>query len=202
MMRSPTKMNKRCLCCRRVVRGWNPLFSATWWTTMREHGIDPATGHLASCRYSGIYDTGLIRRLRTNAAALLASREAHLLGLAKDFRDAAELIERLARVSLSLPGILGTDEIIEDRMAGHAINGGAFLGALPQHAAALSELFPTCFPADRGLVPMSAYPSASASRPPRPPPPSSRTASSASGCAKASSVVDQPTSRARVSGST
>jgi hypothetical protein len=111
---------------------------------MREHGIDPATGHLESCRYSGIYDTGLIRRLRTNAAALLASGEAHLLGLAKDFRDAAEEIERLAPVSLSLPTSLGTDEIIEYR--------GALLGAFPQHAAALSELFPTCFPADRAGV--------------------------------------------------
>lgn len=146
-------MNKRCLWCRRVVRGWNPLFSSTWWTTMREHGIDPATGHLASCRYSGMYDTGLIRRLRTNAAALLASREAHLLGLAKDFRDAAEVIERLARVSLSLPTSLGTDEIIEHRMAGHALYGGALLGAFPQHAAALSELFPTCFPADHAGAP-------------------------------------------------
>src|SRR6202023_4410044 len=113
---SLTKMNERCLGCRRVVRGWKPLFSPTWWTTMREHGIDPATGHLESCRYSGIHDTGLIRRLRTNAAALLASREAHLLGLAKDFRDAAEVIERLATVNLSLPTSLGTDEIIENRM--------------------------------------------------------------------------------------
>jgi hypothetical protein len=116
---------------------------------MREHGIDPGTGHLESCRYSGIYATGLIRRLRANAAALLDSREAHLLGLAKDFRDAAEELERLAPVSLSLPTISGTDEIIEDRMAGQALYGGALLGALPQHAAALPELFPTCFPADR-----------------------------------------------------
>jgi hypothetical protein len=144
-----TKMNERCLCCRQVVRGWKPLFSPTWWTAMREHGIDPATGHLESCRYSGIYGTGLIRRLRTNAAALLDTREAHLLGLAKDFRDAAEEIERLARMSLSLPTSLGTDEISEDRMAGHALDGEALLEAVPQHAAALSELFPTCFPADR-----------------------------------------------------
>ena len=174
---SLTNMKARCPCCRRIVRGWNPLFSPTWWTTMREHGIDPATGHLASCRYSGTYSTGLIRRLRTNAAALRDTGEAHLLGLAKDFRDAAEEIERLALVSLSLPTSLGTDEIIEHRMAGRALYGGALLGAFPEHAAALSELFPTCFPADRGPVPMSAYPSAS--RPPRPPPPSFRTASSA-----------------------
>jgi hypothetical protein len=87
---------------------------------MREHGIDPVTGHFESCRYSGVYATGLIQRLRANAAALLDSQEAHLLGLAKDFRDAAEEIERLALVSLSLPTILGPDEIIEDRMAGHA----------------------------------------------------------------------------------
>jgi hypothetical protein len=120
---------------------------------MREHGIDPATGHLASCRYSGIYDTGLIRRLRTNAAALLASREAHLLGLAKDFRDAAEVIERLARVSLSLPASLGTNEIIKHRMAGQALYGGALLGVFPQHAPALSELFPTCFPAGHAGAP-------------------------------------------------
>src|SRR3979490_941023 len=105
---SLAKMNERCLGCRRVVRGWKPLFSPTWWTTMREHGIDPATGHLESCRYSGTYGTGLIRRLRTNAAALLASREMHLLGLAKDFRDAADVIERLARVSQSLSTSLGT----------------------------------------------------------------------------------------------
>jgi hypothetical protein len=145
---SLAKMNDRCLGCRRVVRGWKPLFSPTWWTTMREHGIDPATGHLESCRYSGIYATGLIRRLRANAVALLDSGEAHLLGLAKDFRDAAEEIERLALVSLPLPGSLGTDEIIEDRMAGHALNGGALPGARPQHPAALPELIPTCFPPD------------------------------------------------------
>src|SRR3984893_10027163 len=126
---SLTHTNKRCLWCRRVVRGWTPLFSPTWWTTMREHGIDPATGHLESCRYTGSFGTGLIRRLRTNAAALLASREMHLLGLAKDFRDAAAVIERLARVSL------GTDEIIEHRMAGRALYGGALLGASPQDAA-------------------------------------------------------------------
>jgi len=146
---SPTKMNERCLWCRRVVGGWKPLFSLTWWTTMREHGIDPVTGHFESCRYSGVYATGLIQRLRANAAALLDSQEAHLLGLAKDFRDAAEEIERLALVSLSLPTILGTDEIIEDRMAGHALYGAALLGALPQHAGDLPELFPTCLPADR-----------------------------------------------------
>jgi hypothetical protein len=149
---SPTKMNERCLWCRRVVGGWKPLFSLSWWTTMREHRIDPVTGHFESCRYSGVYATGLIRRLRANAAALLDSGEAHLLGLAKDFRDAAEEIERLALVSLSLPRTLGTDEIIEDRMAGHALNGGALLGALAQHAAASPELFPTCFPPDGAEV--------------------------------------------------
>jgi hypothetical protein len=148
---SLTNMNKRCLWCRRVVRGWTPLFSSTWWTTMREHGIDPATGHLESCRHSGIYDTGLVRRLRSNAAALLATREAHLSGLAKDLRDAAEEIERLAPVSLSLPTSLGTDEIVAYRMAGHALYGRA-LGAFPQHAAALAELVPTCFADDRGGV--------------------------------------------------
>src|ERR1700720_4169308 len=146
---SLTKMNERCLGCRRVVRGWKPLFSPTWWTTMREHGIDPATGHLESCRYSGIYATGLIRRVRAHAAALLDTREAHLLGVAKDFRDAAEEIERLALLSLSLPTILGADEIIEDLMAGQALYGGALPGAFPQRAAALRELIPTCFPADR-----------------------------------------------------
>jgi hypothetical protein len=119
---------------------------------MREHGIDPATGHLDSCRYSGIYATGLIRRLHANAAALLDSREAHLLGLAKDFRDAAEEIERLARVSLSLPTILGTDEISKDRVAGHALDGGELPGAFIQHGAALSEVFPTCFPGNRAGV--------------------------------------------------
>ena len=149
---SLTKMNERCLLCRRVVRGWKPLFSATWWTTMREHGIDPATGHLESCRYRGIYATGLIQRLRANAAALLDSREAHLLGLAKDFRDAAEEIERLAPMGLPLPATLGINEIIEDRMAAHVLYGGALPGAFPQRAAALRELFPVCFPADRAKV--------------------------------------------------
>jgi hypothetical protein len=147
---SPTKMNERCLWCGRVVGEWKPLFSLTWWTTMREHGIDPATGHFESCRYSGIYATGLIRRLRTNAAALLDSGEAHLLGLAKDFRDAADEIEQLAAVSLSLLTSLGTDEIIEHQMAGRFDWG--LLGASPQHAAAVPELFPTCFPADRTEV--------------------------------------------------
>jgi len=110
---------------------------------MREHGIDPATGHLESCRYSGIYGTGLIRRLRTNAAALLDTREAHLLGLAKDFRDAAEEIERLARV----PRSLGTDEIIETLQEAPRRK-----ARVPQHGAALSELIPTCFPANRAGV--------------------------------------------------
>jgi hypothetical protein len=48
---------------------------------------------------------------------------------------------------------LGTNEIIKHRMAGQALYGGALLGVFPQHAAALSELFPTCFPAGHAGAP-------------------------------------------------
>jgi hypothetical protein len=42
-----------CPECGRKVAGWKPMFGAfapEWWATMRENGIDPATGHTAGCR--------------------------------------------------------------------------------------------------------------------------------------------------------
>ena len=42
-----------CPDCRQKVGGWKPVFGALapeWWATMRERGIDPATGHKKSCR--------------------------------------------------------------------------------------------------------------------------------------------------------
>ena len=45
-----------CPDCRQRVGGWKPVFGALapeWWATMRERGIDPATGHKKSCRRRG-----------------------------------------------------------------------------------------------------------------------------------------------------
>lgn len=42
-----------CPDCRQRVGDWKPVFGALapeWWATMRERGIDPATGHKKSCR--------------------------------------------------------------------------------------------------------------------------------------------------------
>jgi hypothetical protein len=42
-----------CPDCGRRVKDWKPMFGSfapEWWATMREHGIDPATGHNANCR--------------------------------------------------------------------------------------------------------------------------------------------------------
>jgi hypothetical protein len=36
------------------VKGWKPLFSETWWSTMCELGVDPLTGHLQDCEHKGI----------------------------------------------------------------------------------------------------------------------------------------------------
>lgn len=47
------KVDGKCPECKRKIKGWKPMFGAfapEWWATMRENGIDPATGHLASCR--------------------------------------------------------------------------------------------------------------------------------------------------------
>jgi hypothetical protein len=45
-----------CPDCRQRVGGWKSVFGALapeWWATMRERGIDPATGHKKSCRRRG-----------------------------------------------------------------------------------------------------------------------------------------------------
>jgi hypothetical protein len=42
----------RCLSCKMKVKGWEPMFGALapeWWASMRERGIDPATGHKLNC---------------------------------------------------------------------------------------------------------------------------------------------------------
>ena len=41
-----------CQECERKIQGWKPMFGGLapeWWATMREHGIDPSTGHSSSC---------------------------------------------------------------------------------------------------------------------------------------------------------
>lgn len=41
-----------CPKCGQKVAGWKPVFGVfapEWWETMRENGIDPATGHKADC---------------------------------------------------------------------------------------------------------------------------------------------------------
>ena len=41
-----------CPECGNVIKGWKPVFGSfapEWWATMREHNIDPATGHSDSC---------------------------------------------------------------------------------------------------------------------------------------------------------
>lgn len=48
----PPFQNDYCFNCGRRVGGWKPMFGALapeWWATMREQGIDPATGHFLSC---------------------------------------------------------------------------------------------------------------------------------------------------------
>jgi hypothetical protein len=42
-----------CPECDRYILNWEPMFGGLapeWWATMRERGIDPATGHSQSCR--------------------------------------------------------------------------------------------------------------------------------------------------------
>lgn len=44
-----------CPKCERKVRGFKPMFGAfapEWWATMRERGLDPATGHKEGCAWS------------------------------------------------------------------------------------------------------------------------------------------------------
>jgi hypothetical protein len=46
------KADGKCPECGRVIKGWKPVFgffAPEWWGSMREQGIDPATGHSASC---------------------------------------------------------------------------------------------------------------------------------------------------------
>jgi len=41
-----------CPECDRYILNWKPMFGGLapeWWATMRERGIDPATGHSQSC---------------------------------------------------------------------------------------------------------------------------------------------------------
>ena len=46
------KAEGKCPVCKRVIKGWKPVFgyfAPEWWATMRENGIDPGSGHTASC---------------------------------------------------------------------------------------------------------------------------------------------------------
>lgn len=46
-----------CPFCEKQIKGWKPVFGSfapEWWATMREKGIDPATGHLESCQHKNI----------------------------------------------------------------------------------------------------------------------------------------------------
>ena len=46
-----------CPFCECNIKGWEPVFGSfapEWWTTQREKGIDPATGHEATCGYKKI----------------------------------------------------------------------------------------------------------------------------------------------------
>ena len=41
-----------CPFCEHSIKGWKPVsgaFAPEWYETMREHGIDPSTGHKADC---------------------------------------------------------------------------------------------------------------------------------------------------------
>jgi hypothetical protein len=43
-----------CPDCGNKVDGWKPMFGGLapeWWATMRERGVDPATGHKINCRH-------------------------------------------------------------------------------------------------------------------------------------------------------
>jgi hypothetical protein len=46
------KVNGICPTCKEEIKGWEPVFGSfapEWWQTMREQGIDPATGHKSDC---------------------------------------------------------------------------------------------------------------------------------------------------------
>ena len=43
-----------CPYCKSKIKDWKPVFGSfapEWWETMRENGIDPSTGHKASCKH-------------------------------------------------------------------------------------------------------------------------------------------------------
>lgn len=47
------RVEGKCPECKRMVKGWEPVFgffAPEWWETMRENGIDPATGHRQNCK--------------------------------------------------------------------------------------------------------------------------------------------------------
>lgn len=47
------KVEGKCPECKRMVKGWKAVFgffAPEWWASMREVGIDPATGHLQTCK--------------------------------------------------------------------------------------------------------------------------------------------------------
>lgn len=44
----------RCLDCGMPTKDWEPMFGSfapEWWASMRERGIDPATGHKFTCKH-------------------------------------------------------------------------------------------------------------------------------------------------------
>jgi hypothetical protein len=47
------KVDGKCPDCKNNIKGWKPAsgsFAPEWWQTMRENGIDPATGHSMFCK--------------------------------------------------------------------------------------------------------------------------------------------------------
>ncbi len=41
-----------CPECEQKAQGWKPVFGSfapEWWATMRENGVNPATGHKLNC---------------------------------------------------------------------------------------------------------------------------------------------------------
>lgn len=45
-----------CPECKEEILYWEPMFGGLapeWWATMRERGIDPASGHRSDCKYRG-----------------------------------------------------------------------------------------------------------------------------------------------------
>jgi hypothetical protein len=40
----------RCPWCKQPTKDWEPLYTPSWFATMRDLRIDPFSGHLLSCR--------------------------------------------------------------------------------------------------------------------------------------------------------